>query len=137
MLLMCAGVRVNIMIWDEIDSGDDFLAYTKVSKMLHGGGATEYFKDTQVSVKLMPRKSVAPQVTSLFCHTLCALPVLCISCCTQRLSYSMIVCCSSDHCELMCIRFAGIIAHKNALNWTQTLSSLSLGHCTVLRCLLF
>lgn len=50
------------MIWDEIDSGDDFLAYTRISKMLHGGGATEYFKDTQVSVKLMPRKSTAPQV---------------------------------------------------------------------------
>ena len=50
------------MIWDEIDSGDDFLAYTRVSKILHGGGATEYFKDTQVSVKLMPRKSTAPQV---------------------------------------------------------------------------
>ena len=60
--LYVAGVRVNIMIWDEIDSGDDFLAYTRVAKMLHGGGATEYFKDTQVSVKLMPRKSTAPQV---------------------------------------------------------------------------
>ncbi|KAL0024770.1 hypothetical protein WJX79_004892 [Trebouxia sp. C0005] len=55
------GVRVNIMIWDEIDSGHDFLAYTRVSKMLHGGGATEYFQKTDVSVKLMPRKSAAPQ----------------------------------------------------------------------------
>ena len=50
------------MIWDEIDSGHDFLAYTRVSKMLHGGGATEYFQHTQVSVKLMPRKSATPQV---------------------------------------------------------------------------
>ena len=58
-----AGVRVNIMIWDEIDSGHNILTYTKVSKMLHGGGASTYFKDTQVSVKLMPRKSAAPQVT--------------------------------------------------------------------------
>ena len=53
------------MIWDEIDSGHDFLAYTRVSKMLHGGGATEYFQKTKVSVKLMPRKSAAPQVTLL------------------------------------------------------------------------
>ena len=58
-----AGVRVNIMIWDEIDSGHNILTYTKVSKMLHGGGASTYFKDTKVSVKLMPRKSAAPQVT--------------------------------------------------------------------------
>ena len=69
-----SGVRVNIIIWDEIDSGDDFLAYTRVSKMLHGGGATGYFKDTEVSVKLMPRKSHAPQVTAAFsteqiCHS--------------------------------------------------------------------
>ena len=42
--------------------------------MLHGGGATGYFKDTEVSVKLMPRKSHAPQVTAAFsreqsCHS--------------------------------------------------------------------
>lgn len=53
------------MIWDEIDSGHDFLAYTRVSKLLHGGGATEYFQHTEVSVKLMPRKSAAPQARSL------------------------------------------------------------------------
>lgn len=64
---MVAGVRVNIMIWDEIDSGHDFLAYTRVSKLLHGGGATEYFQKTNVSVKLMPRKSAAPQVNPLHC----------------------------------------------------------------------
>lgn len=64
---MIAGVRVNIMIWDEIDSGHDFLAYTRVSKLLHGGGATEYFQHTSVSVKLMPRKSAAPQVNPLHC----------------------------------------------------------------------
>ena len=58
------GVRVNIMIWDEIDSGDDLLTYTRVAKKLHGGGASEFFKDTAVSVKLMPRKSRAPQVSS-------------------------------------------------------------------------
>ena len=55
------------MIWDEIDSGHDFLAYTRVSKLLHGGGATEYFQNTSVSVKLMPRKSAAPQVHLLYC----------------------------------------------------------------------
>ena len=64
---MIAGVRVNIMIWDEIDSGHDFLAYTRVSKLLHGGGATEYFQKTNVSVKLMPRKSAAPQVNPPQC----------------------------------------------------------------------
>lgn len=50
------------MIWDEIDSGHNILTYTKVSKYLHGGGATTYFEGTKVSVKLMPRKSSAPQV---------------------------------------------------------------------------
>ncbi|KAL3155264.1 hypothetical protein ABBQ32_013195 [Trebouxia sp. C0010 RCD-2024] len=55
------GVQVNIMIWDEIDSGHNILTYTKVSKYLHGGGATTYFEGTKVSVKLMPRKSSAPQ----------------------------------------------------------------------------
>ena len=70
------------MIWDEIDSGHDFLAYTRVSKLLHGGGATEYFQHTKVSVKLMPRKSAAPQVR--FCdrnsgvhQTLCHPVILC------------------------------------------------------------
>lgn len=57
-----AGVQVNIMIWDEIDSGHNILTYTRVSKYLHGGGATTYFEGTKVSVKLMPRKSSAPQV---------------------------------------------------------------------------
>lgn len=86
------------MIWDEIDSGHDFLAYTRVSKMLHGGGATEYFQKTDVSVKLMPRKSAAPQVRphdrnpgvpQTLCHpaTLCrvllhvAASVLCLTRC--------------------------------------------------------
>lgn len=70
------------MIWDEIDSGHDFLAYTRVSKLLHGGGATEYFQNTEVSVKLMPRKSAAPQVrprdpNSGVPQTLCYMAPLC------------------------------------------------------------
>lgn len=70
------------MIWDEIDSGHDFLAYTRVSKLLHGGGATEYFQHTKVSVKLMPRKSAAPQVSpcdtnSGVPQTLCHMATLC------------------------------------------------------------
>jgi hypothetical protein len=90
---------VNIMIWDEIDSGHDFLAYTRVSNLLHGGGATEYFQNTEVSVKLMPRKSAAPQVRprdpnsgvpQTLCHpvTLCrvllhvAAFILCLTKCT-------------------------------------------------------
>ena len=63
-VICSSGVRVNIMIWDEIDSGDDLLTYTRVAKKLHGGGASEFFKETEVSVKLMPRKSSAPQVSS-------------------------------------------------------------------------
>lgn len=62
------------MIWDEIDSGHNILTYTKVSKMLHGGGATTYFKGTQVSVKLMPRKSSAPQVICFVCCVCCDKP---------------------------------------------------------------
>ena len=63
---MRAGVTVNLILWDEIDSKDNILVYTVVEKKLHGGGAPAYFKASGVSVKLAPRVTRAKQVSNTF-----------------------------------------------------------------------
>ena len=59
-----------LAIWDEIDSKDDILVYTRIEKKLHGGGAPAYFRDTGVVVKLMPRHTRAKQVHDVRVHRL-------------------------------------------------------------------
>ena len=107
------------MIWDEIDSGHDFLAYTRVSKLLHGGGATEYFQHTKVSVKLMPRKSAAPQVR--FCdrnsgvhQTLCHWVILCRVLLYMAASVLLMTrCLCLSVCLSLCLRLMHLCCHSH------------------------